>query len=188
MEKKEKTGKFGKSVLWAVLSYVVISVIAGICSVIRGSVTGDNDGVVSWFMIVELVLIPVLFYIAGSLGSKKYEFRKFGTGKVWLFAFLFSAALLGLWYVLMVPYVLLNLPAAEGSYALDLFLRKTTVTQDYVVLYLKETDGYKYVILPLIHFVFRMIYWLLYALGNRNYAQEQKAREREAKERAQRRR
>ena len=177
MEKKEKTSKFGKSVLWAIASYVVISVIAGICSVIRGNVQGESDTTVTWFMIVELILFPVLFYVAGSVGSRKYEFKKFKTGKVWLFAFLFSAVLLGLWYVLMVPYVLLNLPAAEGSYALDLFLRKTTVIQDYTVLYLSETDGYKYVILPLIHFVFRMVYWLLYSLGNRKYALEQKARE-----------
>lgn len=178
MEKKEKTSKFGKSVLWAVLSYLVISVIAGVCSVIRRSIQGGNDGSVSWFMIVELVLIPVLFYVAGRLGSKKYEFQKFATYKVWLFSFIFSVALLGLWYVLMVPYVLLNLPAAEGSYALDLFLRKTTVTQEYTVLFLSETDGYKYVILPLVHFVFRFVYWLFYALGNRNYAREQKERER----------
>ncbi len=177
MEKKEKTGKFGKSVLWAVLSYLVISVIASVCSVIRGSVQGEDASAVTWFMILELVLFPVLFYAAGSLGSKKYEFQKFATYKVWLFSFLFSAILLGLWYVLMVPYVLLNLPAAEGSYALDLFLRKTTVTQDYTVLYLSETDGYKYVTLPLIHFAFRMVYWLFYALGNRKYALEQKAKE-----------
>lgn len=178
MEKKEKTSKFGKSVLWAVLSYLVISVIAGVCSVIRRNIQGGTDASVSWFMIVELVLIPVLFYIAGRIGSQRFEFDKFATYKVWLFSFVFSAALLGLWYVLMVPYVLLNLPAAEGSYALDLFLRKTTVTQEYTVLFLSETDGYKYVILPLVHFVFRFVYWLLYALGNRNYAREQKERER----------
>ncbi|MBR6537062.1 MAG: hypothetical protein IKT67_07650 [Lachnospiraceae bacterium] len=178
MVKKEKTSKFGKSVLWAVLSYLVISVIAVICSVIRKSVQGEDSSAVTWFMFVELVLFPILFYVAGYLGSKKYEFQKFATYKVWLFSFIFSVALLGLWYVFMVPYVLLNLPAAEGSYALDLFLRKTTVTQEYTVLYLSETDGYKYVILPLVHFVFRFVYWLFYALGNRNYAREQKERER----------
>lgn len=183
MEKKEKTSKFGKSVLWAVLSYLVISIIAGICSVIRGSVQGEDAASVTWFMFVELVLIPVLFYVAGGIGSKKYEFQKFKTGKVWLFSFLFSAALLGLWYVLLEGYVLFNLPAAEGSYALDLFLRKTTVIQDYTVLYLSETDGYKYVILPLIHFVFRMVYWLLYSLGNRKYAMEQKAKEKSQRKR-----
>ncbi len=177
-EKKEKQSKFGKSVLWAVVSYVVISVIAGVCSVVRGSVQGDARATVSWFAILEIVLFPVLFYIAGYVGSKKYEFEKFKTYKVWLFAGVFSAALLGLWYLLLEVYVMLNLPAAEGSMALDLFFRKITVVQDYAVLYLKETDGYKYVILPLIHFVFRLVYWLLYALGNRKYAlaQEEKRR------------
>ena len=178
MEKREKTGKFGKSVLWAVLTYLVISVIAGVCSVIRRSIQGGNDGTVSWFMIVELVLIPVLFYIAGRIGSQRFEFDKFATYKVWLFSFLFSVALLGLWYVLLEAYVVLNLPAAEGSYALDLFLRRTTVVQEYEVKYLSETDGYKYVILPIVHFVFRMIDWLLYSLGNRKYALAQKAKER----------
>ncbi len=178
MEKKEKTGKLGKSVLWAVLSYVEISVIAGICAVIRGSVQSGSDTSVSWFMFVELVLFPVLFYVAGYLGSKKYEFTKFATYKVWLFSFAFSAVVLGLWYVLLVPYVLLNLPAAEGSYVLDMFLRETTIVREYEILFLENTDVYKYVILPLVHFVFRMVYWLLYALGNRKVARDRKERER----------
>ena len=174
MEKKEKTGKFGKSVLWAVFSYVVISVIAGVCSVVRGSMQGDGGATVSWFAIFELLLFPVLFYLTGYFGSKKCEFEKFKTYKVWLFSAVFSAFLLLLWYVALEVYVLLNLPAAEGSIALDLFLRKVTIVKDYEVLYLKETDGYKYAILPLIHFVFRLVYWLLYALGNRKYVKEQK--------------
>ncbi len=174
MEKKEKTGKFGKSVLWAVLSYVVISVIAGVCYVMHGG----NGSKVSWFMIVELILFPVLFYGAGYLGSKKFELEKFKTYKVWLFAAGFSAVLMLLWYFLMDAYVMLSLPAEVGSLALDLFLRKTIVVQDYEVLYLMETDGYKYVLLPLIHFVFRLVYWLLYALGNRKYATGQKERAR----------
>lgn len=177
MEKKEKTGKFGKSVLWAVLSYIVISVIAGVCSVLRGGMEeGSNAELL--FMIFELVLFPVLFYATGYMGSKKYEFEKFKGCKTWLFIFGFSAILLLLWYILLEAYVLLNLPAAEGSLALDLFLRKITVVQDFEVLYLKETDGYKYVILPLVHFVFRLIYWLLYALGNRKFALEQKEKRR----------
>jgi len=180
MEKKEKTSKVGKSMLWAVISYVVISVIAGVCSVVRGSMQGDGGSTFSWFMILEMVLFPVLFFMAGYFGSRMYEFEKFKGYKVWLFAAGFSAFLMLLWYFVMEVYVMLNLPAAEGSLALDLFLRKITVVQDYEVLYLKETDGYKYVLLPIIHFVFRLVYWLLYALGNRKYALEQKERERKA--------
>ena len=174
MEKKEKTSKVGKSMLWAVISYVVISVIAGVCSVVRGSVQGDSGSAVSWFAILELILFPVLFFVAGYLGSKKCEFEKFKTYKIWLFSFGFSAVLMLLWYVVLEGYVMLNLPAAEGSIALDFFLRKIIVVRDYAVLYLKETPGYKNVLLPLIHFVFRLVYWLLYALGNRRYVSVQK--------------
>ena len=177
MEKKEKTGKFGKSVLWAVVSYVVISVIAVVCSVVRGSMQGGSRATVSWFVILELILFPVLFYMAGYFGSKKCDFEKFKTCKKWLLSAGFSAVLMLLWYVVLEVYVLLNLPAAEGSLILDLFLRKVIVVRDYEVLYLKETNGYKYAILPLIHFVFRLVYWLLYALGNRKYAMEQKRKE-----------
>ena len=174
MEKKEKTGKFGKSVLWAVVSYVVISVIAGVCFAVRGSVQGESGTAVSWFSILEVILFPVLFYAAGYLGSKKYKFEKFKTYKILLFSFGFSAVLMLLWYVVLEGYVMLNLPAAEGSIALDFFLRKIIVVRDYAVLYLKETPGYKNVLLPLIHFVFRLVYWLLYALGNRRYVSVQK--------------
>lgn len=172
--KKEKQGKFWKSVLWAVLSYVVISVMAGVCHVVAGSMQSDVSTKIPWFVILEVVLFPVLFFAAGYWGSKKYEFEKFKAYKVWIFAIAFSAVLMLLWYVMLEVYVMLNLPAAEGSFALDLFLRRTTVVKDNAVLFLKETDGYKYVILPLIHCVFRLLYWLLYALGNRKYALDQK--------------
>jgi len=178
MEKKEKTGKFWKSVIWTVVSYIVISVIAGVCSVVRGSMQGDSGATVSWFVIVEFILFPILFFVAGYWLSNKFELGKFKTYKVWLFSVGFSAVLLLLWYFVLEAYVLLNLPVAEGGLALDLFLRKITVVQDYAILYLRETNGYKYVILPLIHFVFRVVYWLLFALGNRKYATEQKERAR----------
>ncbi len=177
-EKKEKTGKFGKSVLWAVAGYAVISLIAGICSVLRGNIQGSDNTGISGFVVFEMILFPVLFYIAGYAGSKKCDFEKFKTYKIWLFSFAFSAVLLLLWYVLLDLYVLLNLPAAEGVRTIDLFLRKITVVQDYEVKYLSETDGYKYAMLPLIHFVLRIIYWLLYSLGNKKYAAAKKEAER----------
>ena len=82
--------------------------------------------------------------------------------------------MLVLWYVLLELYVVFNLPVAEGSLVLDLFLRKITVVQEYAVKYLRETNVYRYGILPGIHFVFRILYWLLYMLGNRKYASAQK--------------
>ena len=178
MEKKENRKKFGMSVLWTVLTYVAISVIAGICSVLRG---GMADGIDTgfWFQMFEMVLFPILFYVAGYVGSQKYDFEKFKGYKVWLFIVGFSGILLLLWYILLDAYVLLNLPAAEGSIALDLFLRKITVVIDYSVLYLKETDLYKYGILPMIHFVFRVLCWLFYLFGNRKYASAQMEKNRE---------
>ena len=162
----EKTSKFGKSVLWTVLSYVVISVIAVVCSVIRGSVQGGTNGVTVW-MIVEFLLFPVLFVLAGYLGTVKCGFGKFKSYMVWLFAVVFSGALLALWYFVLEMYVLLNLPVAEGVSAIDMFLRRVTVVKEYTVLFLSETEGYRYGILPMIHFVMRIVYWLLYLWGNR---------------------
>lgn len=179
---KESGKKFGKCVLWMVLSYVVLSVIAGICSVLRGGMEAGSNGELV-FMILEFVMFPMLFYVAGYVGSKKYDFEKFKTYKVWLFLLGFSGILLLFWYVLLDLYVLLNLPAAEGSIALDLFLRKIIVVIDYEVLYLKETDLYRYLILPLIHFVFRVIYLVFYALGNRTYAVAQLEKKRAKKKR-----
>lgn len=181
MMKKEKADKFGKSVFWAVISYVVLSIVAGVCSVVRERTQGNGSAVVSWFSVLELFLFPVLFFAAGYFGSKVYRFEKFKTWKVWLFSAGFSAVIMLLWYIVLEGYVMLNLPAAEGSIALDFFLRKIIVVKDYTVLYLRETDGYRYVLLPFIHFVFRLLYWLLYALGNRKYAMNQKERERAAK-------
>ena len=109
----EKTGKFGKCVLWAVLSYVVISLIAVVCSIIRGAVQGEANGVTFW-MVVELLLFPVLFVLAGYLGTVKCGFERFKSYKAWLFATLFSGVLLALWYFVLEAYVLLNLPVAEA--------------------------------------------------------------------------
>lgn len=181
--KKEKKKDFVKKLIWAGVSYAAISIIAGICSVLRNSIQGDNGAEISWFVILETVLFPVLFYVAGYLGSKRNDFTRFKAGMFWLLAVGFSAVLMLEWYVTLELYVLSNLPAAEGSLTLDLFLRKITVVQDYAVLYLKETTWYKGMLLPLIHFAFRLIYWLLYALGNRRYALAKKEKEMDKKAR-----
>ena len=173
METEVKKGKFGKSVLWAVLSYVVISVIAGVISVVRSTALGEETMQVTAWMVLEVFLFPVLFVIAGYMGSKKYEFEKFKTYKVWFFSAGASAVLLLLWYVLLNGYVVLNLPVAEGFRAIDLFLRKITVVQDYEIKYLSQTDLYRYLVLPLLHFLLRIVYGLFYGLGNRMYATKQ---------------
>jgi len=176
METEKKGKKLWRSLGVATLCYVLISVLAGVCSVLRGGMQGDEGAKALGFVVFEVVLIPVLFLIAGYVVSAKLKLEKIKFYKLFLGAILFSGVLLALWYVAMTGYVLFNLPAAEGSYALDLFLRKITVVIDYEVKYLKETDGYKYGLLPAIHFVFRIVYWLFYLWGNRMYCTKQKER------------
>ena len=181
METEKKGKKFWKGLGVAALCYILISIVAGMCSVLRVSMQGDEGAKVSGFVVLEVVLMPVLFLIAGYVVSAKLKFGKIKFYKLFLGAVLFSGALFALWYVAMTGYVLCNLPAAEGSYALDLFLRKITVVIDYEVKYLKETNGYKYGLLPAIHFVFRVVYWLFYLWGNRMYCTKQKELERAQK-------
>lgn len=172
-ERKETKSKFGKSVGWAILTYVVISVIAGVLWFACGFARGEGASKVSGGAVLLLFLMPVLFLLAGYIGSKVNEFGKFKTYKVWLFATGFSLLLLLLWYVFEGLYVVLNLPVGVGGYALDVALRKTTIVRDYEILFLANTNAYKYAVLPLIHFVFRIIYWLFYLWGNRMYVSKQ---------------
>ena len=163
MEKK----KFGKSVIWTVASYVVISVIAGICWILWGFGRGAGSAKVSGEALVMLAVVPVLFLLAGVMGAKTRVHDKLKASKVVLASLVFSLVLLLLWYVCNGVYVVLNLPAGVGSYALDVALRKTIIVDEYEVKYWANTNTYKYVVLPLIHFVFRMLYWLFYLWGSR---------------------
>lgn len=165
MESKWK--KFAKSAGSAVLSYVVISLLVAVLAVIRMSLPEGEEGGVTWWEILQFLVIPVLFYGLGYLLTDKFGFGKIKWYGVLIGSVVFSGVLFAMWYVLLDAYVLLNLPAAEGSYAIDLWLRKILIVKDYVYLYLAETDAYRYVILPLLHFLFRILYWLLYFLGNR---------------------
>ena len=163
---KERLKKAG----WPVLSYVVISLLAAVFAIIRLAAGGKDSGTgVTLWEVVLFLIVPVLFLAAGYLGTAKCGFGKLKAYKVLLFSAVFSALLLGLWYVLLELYVLLNLPAAEGGYALDLWLRKTMITYGYEFTYLGNTDMYRYTVLPLIHFVIRILYWLCYLWGNRIY-------------------
>lgn len=151
-----------------VLSYVVISLIAVFTALIRQSVRGMNSDVkVTWWEVMQLFIVPGLFLVAGYIGTAKCGLKKLKWYWVLLAAVVFSALLLVLWYVWLEGYVLCNLPAAEGGYAIDLLLRKTIITYGYEYTYLAKTDKYRYVVLPLIHFVVRILYWLCYLWGNR---------------------
>ncbi|MGN1083800.1 MAG: hypothetical protein ACI4QX_02250 [Lachnospiraceae bacterium] len=158
----------GKRAGWAVLSYLVISMIAVVFHVIRLSLRGDGyNEETSWWEVLEFIIFPGLFLLAGYIGTMRCEFEKIKAYRALLFAAVFSAALLGLWYVLQEVYVLCNLPAAEGGCALDLSLRRMNITYGYEYTVLAKTDMYRYVILPLVHFFVRILYWLCYLWGNR---------------------
>ncbi len=174
MEKEKKQGSIWRYIGFAALTYVVISVAAGVCSVLRGMVQGEEAARVTWFVILELFLIPVLFLVAGYFVSVKYEAKRWSAWKVLVPAAVFSALLLGLWYAVLEFYVILNLPTAEGGYALDLFLRNIRVVHEYEYTVLAKTDGYRNVILPLVHFGWRIIYWMFFLWGNRRYAAKNK--------------
>lgn len=151
-----------------VLSYVVISLIAVLTALIRQSVRGTDSNVrLTWWEVLQFFIVPGLFLAAGYIGTAKCGLKRLNGYRVLLAAVVFSALLLGLWYVWLEGYVLCNLPAAEGSYAADLLLRKSMITYGYEYTYLANTDTYRYVVLPLIHFGVRILYWLCYLWGNR---------------------
>lgn len=158
-----------KSASCTVLSYIILTVVAAALSVIRGSMNADSNTGITWWIVLEFLLVPFLFFGAGYFVTAKFSLERIKGYKVFLFGVLFSGALFALWYGALGLYVLFNVPAAEGSYMLDLWLRKVMIVRDYVYLYLEETDGYRYVILPFVHGIFRIFYWLLYFAGNRCY-------------------
>ena len=162
-----KRNGFAGHACFAFVSYIVISIIVAFFSGMRQSFQKNDGAGISVWVVLLFFIVPLLFFLAGYLGTTKFGFEKLKVHRVLLWSTVFSAVLLGLWYVLLELYALCNLPAAEGSYLPDLWLRKTIVTYGYEYRYLQETDLYRYVILPLIHFVFRIIYWLFYMWGNR---------------------
>ena len=168
MEKEKKQQKFGKKIGWAILTYVVISFLVGISREMRIALQEGKAANGSGVLILEFVLVPVLFLLAGYLCSAGFGLGKFKTYRVLLLSAGFSGLLLLLWYIFLELYVVLNLPVAEGGYALDLFLRKIIMVQGY------RTDTYRDVILPLLHFILRIVYWLFYLWGNRVYVSKQK--------------
>ena len=164
-------------VLWASVAYIVISIITAMFSKIRNIGNDGGKPEITVWIVLEVFFVPLLFLLAGYIITAGKEYGKIKTWKILFGAVLFSGLMLALWYVLLEIYVLLNLPANEGILALDLFLRKTIVLREYEYLYLSETNGYRYVILPLIHFVIRVVHWLFFLWGNRWCVAKRKARE-----------
>lgn len=156
---------------WLVLSYVVISLLAVVLVVLRQMVRGgDSDVMVTWWELLQLFIVPALFFAAGCLSTAMGGLKRIKTSKAFLTAVIFSAVLLGLWYVWMDGYVLCNLPAAECGIAIDLWLRKRMIAYGYEYTWLANTDMYRYAVLPLLHFAVRVLCWMCYLWGNRRTA------------------
>lgn len=162
---------------WPVLSYVVISLLAVVLAVIRLAIRGeDSDVKVTWWELLQLFLVPALFFAAGYLGAAKCGLEKRKPQQAFLAAVIFSAVLLGLWYVWLEGYVLCNLPAAECGTALDLWLRKRMIVDGYEYTWLANTDMYRYAVLPLLHFAVRILCWMCYLWGNRKAASRRRSK------------
>ena len=160
----------GKSVIKrggaAVLSYVVICVIAAVLAVIGKSMKGDSSAEVGFGDVVQFVLFPAVFYAAGYFVTNKFDFPKMNGKVVMIAAAVFSGVMVLLWFAARGAYVALDLPVVQGSYALDHWLRKINIVEDYEYKYLSESNVYPNVILPILFFVLNFVYWLCYLWGN----------------------
>lgn len=162
---------------WPVLSYSVISLLAVVLAVVRLVVRGeDSDVKVTWWELLQLFFVPALFFAAGYLATAKCGLKKIKAQTAFLAAMIFSALLLGLWYVWLDGYVLCNLPAAECGIAIDLWLRKRMIAYGYEYTYLANTDMYRYAVLPLLHFAVRVLCWMCYLWGNRKAVSRRKSK------------
>lgn len=156
-----------KRVEAAVLSYVVIYVIAVVLAVVRISLKEDSSEGISFYEIIQVVIIPALFYIAGYYVTARFEFPKMNAKVVWIASAVFAAVLLGIWYLSLETSAMLNLPVAQGCYALDHWLRKINIVYEYEYTTLAKTNMYRYATLPLLYFVADILCWLCYFWGNR---------------------
>lgn len=151
----------------AALTYVIIYVLAVVLAVFSVSVRESGSAETGAWDVVQFFVFPALFFGAGCLVTAKCELPKLNARRVLLAAVCFGGVLLGLWYLSLEASVMLNLPVAQGCYALDHWLRKINIVYKYEYTYLAKTDMYRYVTLPLLYFVLDVLYWMCYLWGNR---------------------
>lgn len=150
----------------AVLSYAVIYVIALVFAVLRLSLKDDSSAEISFWDMIQFLIVPALFYAAGYIVTNKQDFPKMKAKVVLLASVIFGGVLLGLWYISLDASVMCNLPVAQGCYALDHWIRKINIVYEYEYTYLAKTDLYRNATLPLLYFVMDVLYWLCYLWGN----------------------
>lgn len=177
MENKEKKKKIQwKHIIHAVVSFVIIYIIAVLFVGLR---VGGSDGAAKnaglWgFM--QMFLFPVFFMLAGYFGTVRFTGRRYAASWVLLPGLVFSLALFGLWYISLEASAVCNMIAAQACYFLDHLLRGYFLLYGDEYTYLGRTDMYRYFILPFLYFLSDFIYWLCFLWGNRLACPQEKSR------------
>lgn len=164
MDKKKKG--IGEKLGMATLSYVCIYIITVVFSIVRKSMRTANSKEIGFGELLQMVLVPALFFAAGYVVTKVKEWDKLRVRLVLLVALVVQAAFWGLWFLSLDASVMLNLPVTQGSYALDHWLRTVNIVQGYEYKYLKETDMYKYAVLPGLYCLTGVWYGFCFWWGN----------------------
>lgn len=164
---------FTKNVKAAIVSYIFISLLAAVALVMQiqtdGNVYGEafryqpKTEITSW-VLIELFAIPLLFLGAGYFITKMWKLEKMIFVKVLLAATGYALIGFVLCKFVYELFLVLNLPVVSGDCALDRFLRETNMS-DGSLMY--ENNYYPDWVLPIVHFVFQILYWLIFYVGNR---------------------
>ena len=164
---------FTKNVKAAIVSYVFISIFAAAAMIMQlqtdGNVYGEafryqpKTEVPSW-VLIELFAIPLLFLGAGFFITKMWKLEKMSFVKILIAATVYALIGFVLCKVVYELFLVLNLPVVSGDCALDRFLRETNMS-DGSLLYENNYDPDW--VLPAVHAVFQIIYWMIFYVGNR---------------------
>jgi len=156
-----------KKVGCVILSYVVIYFLAAMSASLRGSMERDGFYQIGFIGVLQMLVIPVLFFAAGYFMTSIFRLPKMKVKVVLIAAVVFGALLWGLWYVSRGASAVCNLPVTQGCYTIDHWLRTLNVVYKGEIMYLEYANVYPRVILPALFFVTGVLYWFLYYLGNR---------------------
>lgn len=170
-EKKKGTGK---RILYAGLSWIAIFLTAMILRLFYYVIRGSQSGKFGLFEVLQLLIFPALFYLAGYLGPTKFSTGRYEKKRVMLFGVIFAAVLMGVWYLSVSVSAFLNMPAAQACFAMDHWMRGWDIVYKYEYTYLGRTNLYLYFVLPLCYFLADLLYWFCFYCGNDKAAPKKK--------------
>lgn len=160
---------FTKNVKAAVVSYVFISILAAAALVMQIQTDGElyvgdvKTDITSWVWI-ELFAIPILFLAAGYFITKFWKLETMSFVKIMLAATGFAFIGFLLCKFAYTAFLVFNLPIVSGDCALDRFLRETNMGDGSLM---HQNNYYPDWVLPSVHFVFQILYWMIFYVGNR---------------------